>query len=1476
MRRIVLSTLTGASVLALVATLVVALTGGPVAAVDCPPGMVRVADAEQPMSDVARQRMAVQYRGGGEIEYGRELRGGCIPRTGPESFTELALRDAQMSSIRLAPTGEVRSGAAESAAAERAALVAANPDVPGTGGAARKYGVGPINSDDDRFPEISDTGFVDNTGRIDDFHWDAATGRLFAAIGTGGVWLSEDRGDSWRPITDNLPSTVVSSVAWTPVGGPDGTVVVTTGEHTFGGFAFTGIGTWHSRDLGATWKRSSGPRSDTLGFATEVDPTDPRIVYSATGNGLWRSTDGGVTFSDVRLPTGDCQARYDDRTCNFANFVTDVVVQVPGGVGDAPGGRVLATVGWRAGQAPDVDGSPQSCCNGVYRSDTGRPGTFERLDGLEAAFNDGGAERIGRVEMGMATGPEQDHDIVYAIVEDAVLFNGGPVVGPLPDPGSVVLGSNPTIFGGVYSSTDFGASWTLLADDVEMSKSCVPNQSAYCVNGLIEPGAQSWYNMWIQPDPTQADPRGVPTRLLLGLEEIWQNRAPGTPTDTGATAFEVIGRYYADGACLVGECTANAGPNLLTTTHPDQHAGLIIPGEDGGAELFVGHDGGLSRQLAGGPEDPFDQNSWDLEQVNGLQTLLPYQAAWANDGTAYMGLQDNGHVKVIPEDDFQQFGTFGADGTYAAVDPENSDYAWESVQGGSMNVTTDGGTTWASAAPPADNKLFVNPAAMDPLDANHLVSGGTQVNETLVGPATADEGWLTVFDLGTSTAPQPEGVEAPPNQITAVDVRGPGTYVGFCGVCDILNSPSPFRNGIATNVGHPDELPEAGTSKGWRFAAAEGLPNRYITSVAIDPQDPTLQTIYVTLGGYSRSWVGPGAVDDDNANVGEGHVFRSTDAGESFVDISGNLPDISANWVEPRGRQLLVGTDHGLYLSSNTRGGNYAVVAPGVLPNAPVLDIDLRADDPDVALIAYYGRGLWTYRLPNADVAARRLAGETRVETAVEVSRAEFDASDTVAISRADLYADALTGAPLARAADAPMLLTPTEGLHPAVAAEIDRLGATRALVFGGPVALSEQVVEDLRAAGIEEVDRIAGETRFGTAREIARRVGGREVYVTEGADPDPARGWPDAMSIAPVAAQQQRPILLVETDRVPDETIAALDDLGANGATVVGGPVAVSDAVEDRIGREVTIRPRIAGETRYATSIEALRAGQRAGLATESLWLARATAFPDALSAGPTVAGVGGSLLLVPEDDLAASPDARQFLASTVCATDELSLLGGPVAISSRVERQVRGLVNGCPDLSVPAPPEPAPVRGPQPPPGEQVVLDPVVGPFGFEDGAQGWTVSTPSPGLPPSLWARTEGNGHGGSDFSFDVRPYGEEVETILTSPSLTVPDGRTVLTWANTLDVEGGDFDEVHVELSEDGGATWRTLKELGGQNVGFPEYSVEAVPFSTDANEVLVRFRLFSDEICSSTGTPVCARPDGYDGVRIDDVAIAVER
>jgi len=423
-------------------------------------------------------------------------------------------------------------------------------------------------------------------------------------------------------------------------------------------------------------------------------------------------------------------------------------------------------------------------------------------------------------------------------------------------------------------------------------------------------------------------------------------------------------------------CPTERQPMNGSTTHPDQQTGIWLPDGQGGVTLGVGNDGGFFRNhVIAGAE--LDNGGWGDGSQTGLETILPYDVAMANDGTAWAGLQDNGQLKITP--DGTEYETYGGDGGFAEVDPANSNVAYEEYTFGAMRVTTDGGKSWRSIQPKLTSTRFINPFQMDPANANHLVTGGNEIVETIYGPETngpdANTGlcfqncWAQVFDLGTrahpgdpaAAPPTTDPASDPNNSTSAIDTYGDATYVGYCGVCDILNAKVGFKSGIATNVG--GTLPPAKmSSNGWHIAAASGLPNRFITAIKIDPRN--IRTIYVTLGGYGRRWVPPGTLQDANTNVGEGHLFESTDGGQSFVDVSGNLPDAPATTVTLRGNQLIVGTDVGVF-ASDVKGGTTFAPLTG-LPNVPIAMINLKPNDPNVLVAATYGRGIWTYTFADA------------------------------------------------------------------------------------------------------------------------------------------------------------------------------------------------------------------------------------------------------------------------------------------------------------------------------------------------------------------------------------------------------------------------------------------------------------------------------------------------------------------------------
>ncbi|MGZ4104808.1 MAG: WD40/YVTN/BNR-like repeat-containing protein, partial [Actinomycetota bacterium] len=583
----------------------------------------------------------------------------CINDKHPETLEDLGGLDAQRAAVQNAPYGGVPDHAFSTAVAQKNALLRKGQD-PVNSHSWQPLGSGPLEAADAGYGQVNNLGLVDLAGRITSFSYVPPTDRylpdtLLASVSYGGVWASDSTVTRWVSIGNSLPTQVVGAVGYTPYGG--GTIIALTGDGSFGADSREGAGAYYSTDFGRHWVHSTGIPDEAFGFKISVDKARPNLVYAATGSGLYRSTNGGRSFANVNLPTGPCAGKSNRvKPCLLANIVTDVVVMAPGGVSDEKTGKVLAAVGWRGGNAANPDGTIQSPNNGLYESDSGNPGSFKKVATTGFVQQD----RIGRIELGEATGPDQDHNFVYALVQDAVLVREGlpgldapgfdfnrncnEIKKQLPAlPFNLPPCQMPTVLNGVYVSNDWGNTWVLMSDASELEvpgtgSALTPGEA---VLGSYGPGVQSWYNEWIKPDPTLADPAtGAPTRLLFGLEEVWENVNDNVP-QIGPSAFHVIGRYFAGTQCVaillqnLPACPTNGTEALLTetTTHPDQHDGIFIPTPEG-VTLVVGNDGGAYKQTSVGGND-FNNAGWGNGANQGFNTLLPYDAVRAKDGTVW-------------------------------------------------------------------------------------------------------------------------------------------------------------------------------------------------------------------------------------------------------------------------------------------------------------------------------------------------------------------------------------------------------------------------------------------------------------------------------------------------------------------------------------------------------------------------------------------------------------------------------------------------------------------------------------------------------------------------------------------------------------------------------------------------------------------------------------------------------------------------
>ena len=276
-----------------------------------------------------------------------------------------------------------------------------------------------------------------------------------------------------------------------------------------------------------------------------------------------------------------------------------------------------------------------------------------------------------------------------------------------------------------------------------------------------------------------------------------------------------------------------------------------------------------------------------------------------------------------------------------------------------------------------------------------------------------------------------------------------------------------------------------------------------------------------------------------------------------------------------------------------------------------------------------------------------RISGSSRYMTAIAISQEGWKSAESVVLATAADFPDALAGGPLAFQEDAPILLTKTGALTPETKQEIQRLGAKKVIVLGRAGAISAEVEAELKRMNLT-VERIGGQTRFDTAALIAEKLNSDKAVVANGLN------FPDVLSVSSYAAKNGIPILLTRTDRLPEETKAALED--KTSSYVIGSTGAVSDGVFKTLPKPT----RLGGKDRYETGYVVATS---LALGTDKAYIATGMNFPDALAGSVLAAKNDAPILLVRP---AAIPDATNRQLS---AYDSFSIFGGTGAVSDGVK---------------------------------------------------------------------------------------------------------------------------------------------------------------------------------------------------------------
>ncbi|MEO0884170.1 MAG: glycosyl hydrolase [Pseudomonadota bacterium] len=239
----------------------------------------------------------------------------------------------------------------------------------------------------------------------------------YVAVGSGGVWKTENAGTTWTPLFDDQSSYSIGSIGLDP--SDPSRVWVGTGENHGGRHIGFGDGIYKSNDGGASWEKMGLEASEHISKII-VHPEDPNTVWVASQGPLWspggergvfKTTDGGETWTNV-LSSGEYTG------------ATDLIA-------DPRNPDRLYVAMWQHHRtvAAYVGGGPES---GIWKSEDGGETWAELENGLPEG-------NMGKI--GLAISPIRP-DVVYAAIEEDRRT------------------------GGIWRSTDRGGSWEKRSDTV--------------------------------------------------------------------------------------------------------------------------------------------------------------------------------------------------------------------------------------------------------------------------------------------------------------------------------------------------------------------------------------------------------------------------------------------------------------------------------------------------------------------------------------------------------------------------------------------------------------------------------------------------------------------------------------------------------------------------------------------------------------------------------------------------------------------------------------------------------------------------------------------------------------------------------------------------------------------------------------------------------------------------------------------------
>lgn len=654
-----------------------------------------------------------------------------------------------------------------------------------------------------------------------------------------------------------------------------------------------------------------GPRSITSGWpfiwgnvsgrirGLAVHPIDPNIVYiGAAGGGIWKTTNGGTTWQDL-------SSQFELLT--FGSIAIDP--QNPETV-YAGTGELLA--GW--------DMNTYSG-DGIYKTTNGGSTWTKLNQGI------GNSTHVAAI----AVSPSNSNIILVALASGN-WFKGNMAnegiwrstdagatwtkVKSLQDPNDIVFhptDPNRVYFScgggfttaGVYASTNGGVNWIQTNTGLPATSSIRRIQIALAVStpstlysyiytdqaDLISKAYKSTDNgsTWTQISASKN--LGGSYDGSTWDDQGWYDLTLAVkPTDANYVLFGNMELHKTTNGSTINVVRNVNGPNSGTTAwdspmHVDYHKIVFAPSNSN--FVYVGCDGGIYKSTNGG-------TSWS--SVNNLiSTLQFYRLAShpTNESILLGGAQDNGVFRTTNKGSSSWSFVSTGDGMECFYDYTNPNIVYYSTQQGSLNKSTDGGVNnWSDVSPTWDvASAWTTPFAMHVTDHTILYTASNSFWKS----TNSGSSWTNISPNAASQT------------IVSFDQSKVNTNNFIFAAGEYSKTPElkVSTNGGVNWIDRTSKIP---------------TPNNYIARVVTDPTDAN--TMYFVRSGF-----------------GAGKVFRSTDLGNSWTNISGNLPDVPCSdlFIDPVNKAYMyVANDFGVYYTTNS-GTSWSRLGNG-MPYVPVLD----------------------------------------------------------------------------------------------------------------------------------------------------------------------------------------------------------------------------------------------------------------------------------------------------------------------------------------------------------------------------------------------------------------------------------------------------------------------------------------------------------------------------------------------------------